>query len=409
MQPARPDRDALASFQRPVNVRRFSASRPPKAYIMSTNESAPQYFLNPYLVAEIQKWTESATAMGLNDHDGHPCSAGVLPSSAKEERLPLPCLDEAAPHTALQEDGDRECSGAEVLPIEALCLQMAGLLRRIREEALAMHERQMPSGPPHIHGVECFSQYEHCGRPGGDFFDLRALNPDELMVGVGSVPVEGITGPILISGLLAACRSMGTSGSEPATMARDLNRMVWDMAPQNTTAGLFCARVSFRFRRIDYVNAGHPAAVLIRSTGRAERLEPNAAVLGLSRRSGYVKRTTRFEPGDTLIAVTEGTEDGLLAVLENGAPDRFHDLPSRIIRAAESVARHATDRTVVVVHCNGADGQYISHSPAPFRARAPVAAAPTRQENRNRATALSNSLVEEGRTASASPVGSLSE
>jgi serine phosphatase RsbU (regulator of sigma subunit) len=236
-------------------------------------------------------------------------------------------------------------------------LRTIHLLRTIRDEVLAIQQRQLPSEIPQVHGLECFCQHRRARVPGGDFFDLLAPGPGELTLAIGTLPMKGIAGPILMSGLQTTLHSLGTRGSDLPGMLAELNRIMWNIAPERTFATLFCARILPRDGLLHYVNAGHEAALLWRAGGRTERLEPHAPVLGLSRHSQFRRRTVRFEPGDALIALTEGSEAGAGSLSGGSAHDRdatrFRDLPGRIIEAAASLpGLHNLDRTVVVVHRN---------------------------------------------------------
>lgn len=242
--------------------------------------------------------------------------------------------------------------------------EIVRLLRHMRTEALTIQERQLPAGLCHLHGVECLTLCNRCGRPGGDFLDLRPSNSDEIMVGLGNVAADGVAGPILISGLQATLRAMGSRDLPLPEIAGELNRMLWDIAPEATTATLFCARVRPLAGQLSYINAGQPAALVLRADGTSERLETNAAMLALSRNSKYAQRTARFQPGDTLIAATEGAEEGVLQVLRDSVHGRSGDLPARVIQAAgNSVTSHPADRTAIVLHYG--HGQCRPHCTSP--------------------------------------------
>ncbi len=90
----------------------------------------------------------------------------------------------------------------------------------------------------------------------------------------------------------------------------NLNRMVWQLAPDNFFATMFCARVDVDTGEMHYVNAGHDRAVLLRANKkRTITLNSTGTVLGLSTRTVFEQRAMRLEPGDTLVAVTDGITD----------------------------------------------------------------------------------------------------
>ena len=260
-----------------------------------------------------------------------------------------------------------------------LCAQIGGLLRSPKAHTGNAHinkddpdvvrgiqDRLAPSNPasfPRVSGIECAAQCERSGRLGGDFFDLSGSNSAGLTAAIGNVAVAGNPGCILMTGLQACLRSLGRHGVELPDLFDEMNRMFWEIAPENTHAALFSGRVSAGRERLHYINAGHQAALIVGRDGRVERLEPNAPALGLSRSSAYRQRTVAFGPGDTLIALSDGVTEAAVPVdiagceralvemvlRERGA--RVRELPARILNLVDALAGpHVLDRTIVVVH-----------------------------------------------------------
>jgi sigma-B regulation protein RsbU (phosphoserine phosphatase) len=93
-------------------------------------------------------------------------------------------------------------------------------------------------------------------------------------------------------------------------------------------------------------------------------------VLGLRTRTVYEERTMRLEPGDVLVAITDGIteaedadgrrleEEVVLEAVRDHPDVSSSDLAGHIIRAVDaftSGAAPADDRTVVVVRVAGAE------------------------------------------------------
>jgi serine phosphatase RsbU (regulator of sigma subunit) len=260
-----------------------------------------------------------------------------------------------------------------------LCAQIANLLSASRgcsnkdddpEMVRGIQDRLTPSSPssfPTVSGIECAAQCERSGNLGGDFFDLSGSNSAGLTAAIGNVAVAGNPGCILMTGLQACLRSLGRHGVELPDLFDEMNRMFWEIAPENTHASLFSGRINAGRERLHYVNAGHQAALVVRRDGRVERLEPNAPALGLSRSSAYRQRAIAFGPGDTLIALSDGVteaagpldiagcERALLEMVLRERSASVRELPARILNLVDSLAGpHTLDRTIVVVHCKDA-------------------------------------------------------
>jgi serine phosphatase RsbU (regulator of sigma subunit) len=229
--------------------------------------------------------------------------------------------------------------------------------------ARGIQDRLLPSRLPRISGIECSAQCQRSEGLGGDFFDFSESSAAGLTASIGNVAVAGHSGSILMTGIHACLQSLGRHGVELPELLAEVNRMFWEIAPESAWATLFSARVCPRREQLLYINAGHQTSLIVRHSGRVDRLEPNAPVLGLSRGGAYRQRTTPFEPGDTLVAVGDaitelaiGTdiaacEAALIRMVQQGRGLRVRELPARMINLIESFAgAQALDRTVVVVH-----------------------------------------------------------
>jgi sigma-B regulation protein RsbU (phosphoserine phosphatase) len=153
-------------------------------------------------------------------------------------------------------------------------------------------------------------------------------------------------------------------------VVRELNHAAWLASPDNFYATLFYAYLDPLRRELQYVSAGHESALLVRRRkGRVHRLDSTGTVLGLSERTVYGHRTMPLEPGDLLIAHTDGIteacdaegrefgEKGLLDVVARYPDARARDLAGEILEAIDRYAvsgEPADDRTVVVVRFQSA-------------------------------------------------------
>ena len=296
--------------------------------------------------------------------------------------------------------GPRSCNGrrpyseSDVQVMRDLCAQMGYLLRSrtavgdymeaSKYEAGIVHgiqDRLYRTPFPQVPGIECSAQCERSGRLGGDFFDLSGSVSSGLMASIGNVAVSGNPGCILMTGLQACLRCLGRRATPLSDLFEEMNGMFWQIAPENTSSTLFSARIDPARRRLHYVNAGHQTSLIIRRGGRiVDRLESNAPVLGLSRRSVYRARTLSFCPGDTLIAISDGAEDpdheaALIKMAQNNHGARVRELPARLIdRAVSSTGSRLLDRTVVVVRFNDAAEEGIGRRRANVEDRAMAAA-----------------------------------
>ncbi len=223
------------------------------------------------------------------------------------------------------------------------------------EVARDVQARFLPYRLPRIQGLDYYGDSHPAGKVGGDFFDFTQDGQDSLVISVGEVSGQGIAAAILMSGFQSLLRGLSrTVSADLVTVVRDLNRTVYEVSPDNFFTTLFYARVDAAARQFQYVSAGHEPALLIRADGQAVLLESTGTVLGLTPQVSYSCRTLAFEPGDLLIAFTDGVPDGGIPDLVRRNPrGRTSDLVALIMEAANSVDAPADDHTVVVARCEG--------------------------------------------------------
>lgn len=156
---------------------------------------------------------------------------------------------------------------------------------------------------------------------------------------------------MLLTGLTATLHALSARGAEVADIADELNRTLWQIAPDLTFAALFCARVHKDRHQLEYVNAGNESALLIAGArSAAEYLAPNGPVLGLSRKSRYHPRRARFEPGDTLAAFTEGAGDHACRVVTAASAENARDPGALIMAEGVNGEGCEADRTAVTIY-----------------------------------------------------------
>jgi phosphoserine phosphatase RsbU/P len=164
------------------------------------------------------------------------------------------------------------------------------------------------------------------------------------------------------SGLRAFLREFtGSRFAGISQLVEALNRTTCEICPEEFWATLFYAEIDPLRHRLQYVNAGHEPALLVRvQAGRVHRLESTGTVLGLTSRTGYRQRFVKMEPGDVLVAFTDGVlepaedrerqlrETNILDIMRSHPHASAHELVARIMDAADR-SRQEDDRTVAVV------------------------------------------------------------
>ncbi len=253
--------------------------------------------------------------------------------------------------------------GREPLATESETLQLiCQELKTARDVQNCFFPRQLR----HVDGLDYYGECQPAGDIGGDFFDFVPLPNRNLLMSLGDVSGHGIAAAIIMSGLQAMLRSVsaGESGELPRVV-QGLNRSVCDISPDSFYATLFYGLIDPVRQQLKYVSAGHEPALLFQQrSGRLRRLESTGTVLGLTTRSTFREKTISLEPGDVIVAFTDGIteaadphghefrEEGVLRILEQHPRAGAVELSGRILEAVDSFRTRSAstdDRTVAVV------------------------------------------------------------
>src|ERR1700681_428783 len=167
-------------------------------------------------------------------------------------------------------------------------------------------------------GVRWAGRLEPANRIGGDFFDFIPADVDGLFV-VGDVSGKGIPAALLQASAHSLFRTLARETVHPAEL---LTRVYREIYAENAGASyLTCllARVDSATGTLLDANAGHPAGLMVGSSGR-RLLSRGGPPVGLFPETAYESEVVSVEPGDLGVIVSDGItesfeeEEGITAV-----------------------------------------------------------------------------------------------
>jgi sigma-B regulation protein RsbU (phosphoserine phosphatase) len=140
---------------------------------------------------------------------------------------------------------------------------------------------------------------------GGDYFDSFWLTDEHFAFCIADCMGKGTGAALAMANLQAQLRFEALRAATPADVCESLNRRAFDSRLQRLTT-MFYGVVNIRDGALNYTNAGHSPAFLIRADGFVERLHTDDALLGGIPSWRYHQRSVDLHGGDRLIAVTDG-------------------------------------------------------------------------------------------------------
>jgi len=173
----------------------------------------------------------------------------------------------------------------------------------------------LPAAQVESNGVRWAGRLEPAHRIGGDFYDFIPSDTDGLFV-VADVSGKGIPAALLQASAHSLFRTLARETVDPAEL---LTRVSKEIYAENTGVSyMTCvlARVNTATRTVLYANAGHPAGLMVGSSGR-RLLSRGGPPAGLFADTTYESEVLPIEPGDLGVIVSDGITE---AIEEDGTP-----------------------------------------------------------------------------------------
>jgi serine phosphatase RsbU (regulator of sigma subunit) len=192
-------------------------------------------------------------------------------------------------------------------------------LERELQTAREIIDRILPESVEGIDDYDVSVFYEPCTEVGGDLYDVRHLGDGRTVIVAGDVAGKGLGAAVLVSSIVPATRLLLSRDCDIAEAARRLNEQVFCSTDPMRYATLFLGVLDRATGRLDYVNAGHNAPVLISSDGEVREIGATGVPIGLMEGAPFAADSVSLEPGSVLAAFSDGIDEAL------GPGDEFYE------------------------------------------------------------------------------------
>jgi serine phosphatase RsbU (regulator of sigma subunit)/pSer/pThr/pTyr-binding forkhead associated (FHA) protein len=246
-------------------------------------------------------------------------------SAGGQKRIGVLYLDSRQKGTLLS---DTTRSGLETLATEAaIAIENARLYReeieklRLEQElniAAQIQQALLPEPRYSGNGVEVAAVSVPCRAIGGDFLDYVELTARAFGFALGDVAGKGPSAALLTAAIQGVFSSRAPEGASPANTIASVNQAVIRRAVQARFVTMTYGVVDAQ-GRLTYCNGGHNPPLLIKRH-ETRRLEQGGTVLGLFPQATYDEETVQLEPGDVIVAFSDGVSESM-----NLAGDQYEE------------------------------------------------------------------------------------
>jgi phosphoserine phosphatase RsbU/P len=223
------------------------------------------------------------------------------------------------------------------------------VMKRDLEIARDIQRWLLPAKPPQVRGLDIAFAARPANTVAGDFYDVFARPATDstephFLLAVADVAGKSIPAALLMATFQASLKTLSETSCSLAGLVTGMNQY----ACTNSQSGLrfttaFLAEFDPATRALTYINAGHNAPILRRSSGAIERLSSGGLPLGMWTDKTYETGNVVLQPGDWLVIFTDGVveaengrteeygEQRLLNVLHGGATATPDELLRRVM------------------------------------------------------------------------------
>jgi PAS domain S-box-containing protein len=259
-----------------------------------------------------------------------------------------------------------------------LAIAHARVYEREHRIAETLQRSLLPERLPDLPGLEVAARYLPAASEaevGGDWYDVIPMAGGAVGLVMGDVAGKGLAGASMVGRLRSALRAYALEGHDGARVVEQLNRLLWT-EEESQMATMLYVIVDPGASAVRWVNAGHPAPLMI-VDGQPEFLAGAGSVpLGVLPFPTYEEVSARMDPGSTLLLYT----DGLVERPGEHIDDGMAELAARVREAPEDPNALCDHLLETLVPAGGAMDDValltLRNLPVPARFRAEFPARP---------------------------------
>jgi sigma-B regulation protein RsbU (phosphoserine phosphatase) len=174
--------------------------------------------------------------------------------------------------------------------------------------ALEVQQALFPKQFPAETGLEFSAVCVPARGIGGDYYDVLKRRGGGLAFVIADISGKGISAAILMSNVHAVLRTLYDAGHAAGELCSQLNRHLHRITKGSKFATAFYAEWSEPSRCLTYVNAGHPAPIVLGSSSDS-LLQTGGPPLGVFPDTEFQTGKLLLQPGDTIVLYSDGITD----------------------------------------------------------------------------------------------------
>ncbi len=212
--------------------------------------------------------------------------------------------------------------------LETASLQASAVEReRLEQELAVAHSIQasfIPAAAPTLPGWQIAAAWEAAHQVSGDFYDFIPLADGHWGLVIADVADKGMPAALFMAVCRTLLRAAAISRLSPAATLMRVNELLLNDSRSDLFVTAFYAVWNPQTGRVAYASAGHNAALLLRSRSRQiSELRSRGIALGVIRDIELEEHHVTLQPGDVLVAYTDGVTEAIRSDYTQWGLERF--------------------------------------------------------------------------------------
>lgn len=316
-------------IQRALEERRELLFMQVDPLLLAVEKAAAEEYSNVICVPLVQFGSiNSQQTISLAAHSD---TVGLLYLDSRKAQKALSELNRELLHT-LALEASTVLENAKLLEEE----RQKHLLEQELDIARAVQQSLLPKGLPESGWFRAVGSSLPSADVGGDYFDVHPAGDDAWTAVIADVSGKGVSSALLASLLQGAFLLASELDMPLGDLMAKVNNFLVDRSQGEKYATLVYATIH-RSGDLVWANAGHCAPLILRAGGELEELTSTGVPLGLLSKAVYEVRRLQLQPGDKIVAYSDG-----LTEAENRHNERFESK----VRPALTAAAHLSAREI---------------------------------------------------------------
>lgn len=217
-------------------------------------------------------------------------------------------------------------------------------LKSEMEQAVYIQQSLLPSMLPKMAGYEIAGKSIPAELVGGDLYDFYEYDGDSFGLVVGDASGHGMPAALLVRDVITGLRMGMERGMKMVYTLKKLNRVIYRSVYSTRFISLFMAEFENN-GNLFYVNAGHPAPILVNGDN-IEELESTGLIFGALPEINLYSAFAKINPGGVLVLFSDGIIERQNKKNEFFGVDKLKDL---IVENKEKTAQEILDIIITTV------------------------------------------------------------